>query len=176
MSYKASRVFCFGVLLLSGLPAIGEEFAIKDRKPFAAEKWVAMSNELLDTLRGGFATNNGLSVSFGFVRTITINGDVVSQARFNLPDLSNISAEQAKVVSMALAGAHIVQNGAGNSVGSNNAPQGLPAITVVQNSLDQQAIQSLTVIDSAVNSLGFLKSINVLNTLKDALFGATRIH
>lgn len=176
MTYMPHRILCLCVLLLAGLPAVSGESANREKKLFAAEEWTAMSDDHLDTLRGGFEINTGLSVSFGFIRTISINGDVVSETRFTLPDLSNISADQAKIVSAALAGAHIVQNGGGNSVGTNNTQQGFPPITVVQNSLDHQAIQSLTVLDAAVNSLGILKNMNVQNILKDALLGAVRVH
>jgi hypothetical protein len=176
MAYMPHRILCLCVLL-AGLPAVSGESAGKEKKLFAAQEWTALSDDHLDTLRGGFEINTGLSVSFGFIRTISINGDVVSETRFTLPDLSHISADQAKIVSAALAGAHIVQNGAGNSVGTNNIqPPVLPAITVVQNSLDHQAIQSLTVVDAAVNSLGILKNMNVQNILKDALLGAVTVH
>lgn len=168
------RILCLCVLLMAGLPALGGDAAVENKKSFAAEAWTALSDEHLDTLRGGFEVNTGLSVSFGFLRTISINGDLVSETRFTLPDLSHISADQAQAVREALAGAHIVQNGAGNSVGTNNTQQGFPAMTVVQNSLDHQAIQSLTVVDAGVNSLGILKTMNVQSILRDALLGAVR--
>lgn len=174
MPYLPHQILCLCVLLVAGVPALGGDAAEENKKTFVAEAWTALSDDALDTLRGGFEINTGLSVSFGFLRTITINGDLVSETRFTLPDLSHISADQAQVVREALAGAHIIQNGPGNSVGTNNTQQGFPAMTVVQNSLDHQSIQSLTVVDAGVNSLSILKTMNVHGILKDALLGALR--
>jgi hypothetical protein len=108
---------------------------------------------------------------------------LVSQAAFKLPDLSQISVEQARQVNDALAQAKLVQTGAGNSVGSalgsglgGDNPlaglAGLGAATVVQNSLNNQNIQTLTQIDAGVNSLGMLHAINTQGVLRDALMGA----
>jgi hypothetical protein len=196
---------------------------------FDATAWHAASDALLDTLRGGFDFGGGLAISFGFMRSVTINGDLVSQIRFNLPDLSHITVDQAKLVSDALTQAHIIQNGAGNSApasgtGSNAAPiasvpvASTPVVdvpsasaptavvaptvsqaaatisppsvsplsnsslgtgvssTIVQNSLSNQILQSLTVIDTGVNSLGILRAIHIQGALRDALLGAIGNH
>lgn len=207
---------------------------------FVPAAWQAVSDAQLDALRGGFEIKPNLSVSFGFMRSVTINGDLVSEISFHLPDLSSITADQARMVSDALAKANIIQNGIGNRVGASLAGSALPAVTapaappasvapaapqsvaagaasgaapiaasvpvaasapqlpaaqlapalptsvslvpmapmvpaavtVVQNTLDNQAIKSMTVIDAGVNSLGLLRSINVQTVLKDALMGA----
>ncbi len=146
--------------------------------PFLATAWQAVDDEVLDQMRGGFelsSVGSGLAVSFGFVRSVMINGDLVSQTRFSLPDLGHISADQAKLASDALAQAQIVQNGLSNSVGANNLPVNLGATTVVQNSLSNQNIQTLTQIDAGVNSLGLLRSLNLQGVLQDALVGALRV-
>jgi hypothetical protein len=169
-----TRLICLCLLLAAGVPVRGgEPGAAGGKKAFVAEAWAAVSDDNLEALRGGFEINTGLSVSFGFVRSVSINGDLVSQTRFTLPDLSHITEDQAKAVSAALAGANIVQNGTGNSVGTNNTtPINLPPITVVQNSLDNQSIQTMTVVNAGVNSLGILKSINTQSVLRDALLSA----
>ena len=138
---------------------------------FNPSEWKTASNEQLDTLRGGFETPAGMTVSFGLVRTVTINGDVVNRTSFNLPDVSKISAEQARAVSTAMAETRLVQNGLGNVVGDSVQSQ-LSGGTLIQNSLNDQTIQTLTVINAGVNSLGLFKSINLQGAFKDALFGA----
>lgn len=139
---------------------------------FSTDAWVVASDDELATLRGGFEAPNGLAVSFGFVRSVTINGDLVAETRFSLPDLTHISAEQAQQVGDALAAAHIVQNGVGNSVATGSTLNALSASTIVQNSLNNQLIQTQTIIDSGVNSLGLLHALNTQGTLRDALAGA----
>lgn len=156
-----------GCLLL----AVGSSISAGGADPgglFNPNEWTAASNEQLDTLRGGFETPSGMTVSFGLVRTVSINGDVVNRTSFNLPDVSKITAEQAHAVSTAMAQTRLVQNGAGNF----SLQQPLAGGTLVQNSLNDQTIQTLTVINAGVNSLGLFKSINLQGAFRDALFGA----
>lgn len=152
--------------------------ALASASLFVASAWHAVDDAVLERLRGGFELSSlgaGLAVSFGFVRSVVINGDLVSQTRFSLPDLAHISNDQARLVSDALAQAHVVQNGLGNSVGAGELPASLAATTVVQNSLNNQHIQTLTQIDAGVNSLGLLRSMNAQGALRDALMGAARL-
>ena len=222
---------CFGIE-----PSIADQArVIVEKGAFRAEEWTAASDGYLDSLRGGFDAGGGLMVSFGYERTVTINGNVVSTIRFNLPDVGKITAEIARTVSAALAAAGIVQNGAGNRVEASFAAQSpanvdrtavaaadvakssstgnatgagitaqspansdrvaaaaaevtkssstgnaasvgvtaqFPTNTVIQNSLNNQTIKSLTVIDAGVTSLGLFKTINFQTTLKDSILGA----
>lgn len=132
-------------------------------------EWAAVSNEQLDSLRGGFDTGQGLTVSFGIIRSVTINGDMVNQTRFNLPDVTRITPDQARLASAAMSESGLVQNGLGNTIDPTIKSQLPSGALVVQNSLNEQNIQTLTVINAGVNSLGLLKSINSQATLKDAL-------
>lgn len=234
------------VLLTAGSASFGVGLPAEGRQAFQPANWVAASDERLDRMRGGFDAGSGLSVSFGIVRTVTINGNIVTKISFNVPDVSKITAETARIVSAALASAGIVQNGAGNAVGTGvrsesaaatpgtttlsqttqdvssrsaavdarpaastlspgavevavkSAPETNPVAatlsptvvdpgvrsqlvagaaigTVIQNSLNDQKIQTLTVVNAGVNSLGLLKTINTQAALKEALFGAVGV-
>ena len=136
--------------------------------------WVAVSNGNLDKTRGGFDASPGLIVSFGIVRSVSINGELVTRTSFNLPDLRQINTEQAKLASAAINEARIVQNGPGNTVSDSIKSSQSSTSTVIQNSLNNQTIQSLTVINTDVNSLGILKTMNAMVTLKDSLLGSIR--
>ena len=105
---------------------------------------------------------------------MTINGNLVTQTSFNLPDITKINAEQAKIASLAIAETGVIQNGIGNIL-TNGVRSELPASTVIQNTLNDQTIQTLTVINAGVNSMGMLKSINTQTTLKDALLGSLKL-
>lgn len=113
-------------------------------------------------------------MSFGIVRTVTINGELISKTSFNLPDVTKITSEQASMASAAIAGSGIVQNGPGNFVGSNVQSQ-LATGTVIQNSFNDQNIQALTIINAGVNSLNIYKAINTQTVLKDALLGSIAV-
>jgi hypothetical protein len=166
---------CLCAVLWAAGGALADEPQAWSPPVLVASAWAVADDAVLDALRGGFEIPSlipGLAVSFGFVRTVTINGDLVSQARFQLPDLSRISVDQARQVSDALAQAKLVQNGLGNSVSGAAVLPALAGATVVQNTLSNQAIQTLTQIDAGVNSLGILRSINTRGALQDALIGA----
>jgi hypothetical protein len=136
---------------------------------WASADLVAVSESQLDDMRGGFDLPSGLVVSFGISRAAFVNGNLVAQTSFNIPDIANMTAQQAQMLANANTGA-LVQVGAHNSV-----QQGaLPGLTgaVIQNSLSNQQIQALTTINTSVNSLGAFKEMNFLSTLNSALAGA----
>ena len=159
------------LVLSAGNASFGVALASQGRGLFKPDEWLAVSDKQLERQRGGFDTGTGLNVSFGLIRTVTINGTLVSTTQFNLPDVSKISAEQAAIVSAAIAATGIIQNGAGNVVGTSSKSQ-LPTATLIQNSLDAQKIQTLTTINAGVNSLGLFKSLNSQSSLRDALLGS----
>lgn len=156
MLHVPCRLACVCAVLWATVVAWADEPQAPGYQAFVASDWSAANDEVLDNLRGGFEMPfgaSGLAVSFGFVRSVSINGELVSQTRFNLPDISNITAAQAMQVSGALAQASMA----------------------VQNSLNNQNIQTLTQIDTGVNSLGLLHSMNAMGVLRDALIGAVGV-
>ena len=157
--------------LMVGGNCLGALPGAEQSKAFQPDQWTAVSDEQLDTLRGGFDLGSGLAVSFGIVRSVMVNGDLVHQTSFNLPDVSQISADQAQMASAAIAESGLIQIGPNNLVGSGLMSEGLTG-TLIQNSLNDQQIQTLTVVNTSVNSLGLLKAINTQAALNDALLGA----
>jgi len=163
-----------------------------DIRPFAPDAWQAVSDDQLAQSRGGFELGAGLTVSFGVARTVLVNGEVMSRMSFTLPDLRNITPEQARVAAAAMGQLNVVQQGAGNGVAPAVSPPpraGLPALpgsaatlaqpawgagggTVIQNTLDNQLLQQMTVLNTSVNSLGLLKMGNARAALQDAVLGA----
>ncbi|CAN0620792.1 conserved protein of unknown function [Burkholderia multivorans] len=127
---------------------------------------VALSDERLDAMRGGFDLPGGLTVSFGMSRVAFVNGNLVTTTSFDIPDVSRITAQQAQALAAANVGA-LIQNGPGNAV----QPGALPALTgaLIQNTLNNQHIQAVTTIDMSVNTLSMFKALNVMSTLNQAL-------
>lgn len=147
---------------------LGATFAIACAHARADQFWSATGDGVLASMRGGFALPDGLMVSFGIVRTVTIDGQVVSQTALNIPDLRNITVEQAR--QLGASGLQIVQNGPGNIV---QLPRGamLPGL-VVQNSESNRRLQALTEITAGTNTMRALQGMNLDQTLSDALKGA----
>jgi hypothetical protein len=209
------------------------------------DRWTPVSDTRLAQARGGFDIGNGLMASFGFDRTITINGVTTTIANVQIPDISKMTRDQAQALEAATR-ASLVQNGPGNAVsapivdssttgtatgtpaaasapstaaaGPTGAPStgavasattstslaapatasapapakattpasvaaaaiAAPAIaaatqaignsaTVIQNSLDNQTIQSSTTLSTSVNTLSTFHNINFQAGLQDAL-------
>ena len=133
-----------------------------------ADDWVAVDAATLDSLRGGFTTPTGLDVSLGIERLVSINGELVSRTTFQIDDVGNIGIEQACQTSAALSGIKLIQNG-GDTMKLTGFASDTLAGTVIQNSLSDQRIDSRTVINASVNSMGVLKTINFQGSLSDAL-------
>ena len=177
-----TKLFTYSALCLAALGA-GQCWANDpiDDEPLQLEismpaEWLALDDAMLDTLRGGFDMGNGLKVSFGFMRSIAINGEQVSRTSFHFTDLQNITPDQARVASEAMAQAGVVQVGRNNVVSPADAAQNaLSAVSIVQNSLNNQHISALTEINTTVNSMGLIKSMNARSSMQEALLGSLNV-
>lgn len=129
----------------------------------------AVSDARLDAARGGFDLGNGLLASFGISRVIYVNGNLVAQTSVRIPDAGHITSAQAGALATASA-ARLIQNGPGNQID----PAALSRVggTVIQNSLDNQRIKSVTTIDTTVNSLDTFRGLNLQDSLQSALIGS----
>ena len=134
----------------------------------AADAWTPVDAARLDSMRGGFSTDNGLVVSLGLERLVSINGNLVARTSIDIADLNHISAEQAQQTRDALSSVKLIQNGSDNIYQAGEAPRALGGV-VIQNTLNDQLIRSQTVISSTVNSASLLKTINFQGSLSDAL-------
>jgi len=123
--------------------------------------------ETLDGARGGFEIAGGLSVALGIERVVSVNGEIMSRTNIAIPDLAAMTADQARLAQDALGAARMIQIGGNNFAAADlNLPNGA---TLVQNTLDNQAISSVTTITSAVNSMSLLKDMNFQSTIRDSV-------
>jgi hypothetical protein len=132
---------------------------------------VAVSDHRLDATRGGFDLGNGLLASFGIERAVYINGNLVSSTSVNIPDIGRITPDQAGALAAATGTANIIQNGANNTVDPATFDHATAA-TVIQNSLDNQDIRSLTTINATVNSQNMLRSLGLQESLQAGVIGS----
>lgn len=138
------------------------------------QDWVAVESHLLDDSRGGFDTSLRLTLSFGIERAVYLNGALITTTSFNLPTMSGLGINEAGGTNMTrsnglpISSVALLQNGTGNSfsAGSSNLPQ---AATVIQNTLNNQSIQSLTTINASANSLQLLRANTFQILLKDGI-------
>ncbi|MEO5695830.1 MAG: hypothetical protein ABIQ60_01705, partial [Burkholderiaceae bacterium] len=132
---------------------------------------LAISDQVLDGVRGGFV-GDGLNISFGIERAVYVNGSLVATTSLNVSELGHITASSGKTAvdggTLAL-----IQNGSGNSV-SVGSISAASIGTVVQNSLDGQKIQNVTLINASANSVGALRGINLESSLRGAVIDSLR--
>ncbi|MBK6006397.1 hypothetical protein JJB11_09865 [Ramlibacter ginsenosidimutans] len=136
----------------------------------ADQAWMTTGDDLLADMRGGFALPDGLMVSFGIVRTVLIDGQVVSQTALQIPDVRSITVDQARQLGQQLAGVAVVQNGTANTLQLPH-PDAAPGF-VIQNSENNRTLQAITEITASTNTLRTLQGMNLNRTLSDALKGA----
>jgi len=145
----------------------------QDLTPPQESTWLAVSNLTLDQWRGGFDAGSGLMVSFGITRAVSVNGQLVTSTSFQIGDIGKLSSGQAQALGQQISlQAQVVQNGPGNTiaVGAAGAPLGL----YIQNTLNQQTIQSETVIQAASSGLSMVKSLNLQATVNESINNAIR--
>jgi hypothetical protein len=134
--------------------------------------WTAIGEDRLDESRGGFDAGNGLIMSFGIERAVYINGNLVTTTSFNVSDVGKITSDQMKTLSAQAAAMGLVQNGPGNTFQLTSGAPG----SIIQNTLNDQTIKSMTVINATSNSLNLIKNLNTQGTLNDAIYNSLGRH
>ena len=134
---------------------------------------IALSADKLDQVRGGFVTDGGLKISFGIERAVYLNGNLVTTTSLNISDLSRISGGQAQVTGNGKDALALIQSGTGN-VFSPASISSTAAGTVIQNTLNNQKINTITRIDAVVNSSGIMRSINLQSSMQSAIVNSLR--
>lgn len=143
--------------VVSGIPATDDDLA----------SWTPVSSETLDGARGGYDLGNGLVASFGVDRAVYVNGNLVTSTSFNIPDIAHMTAAQATALQTALNTVTVVQVGPNNSFNPASVGPNVGA-TVIQNTLNNQNIQSITTINTSVNTINAFRQTNFQDALQQA--------
>ncbi|MBS0339635.1 MAG: hypothetical protein JSS56_03850 [Proteobacteria bacterium] len=133
------------------------------------ETWMAVSDQALDSQRGGFDLGSGLLVTFGITRAVYINGELATQTTLNFGQLDKITAGQAAELNRQLTTLNLVQNGPGNTVEGPLTSAGGVGGTVIQNTLSNQRIANQTVINVQTNGMSLLKDLNTAATINEGI-------
>lgn len=131
-------------------------------------EWVAVDPALLDELRGGFMTGDGMALSFGIERAVFVNGELLATTRVRIPDVARMSSEQAQALADFNEGM-VVQVGGGNTFARAGNLNGI----LIQNTLDGQDIRALTTVDVGVDTLSAFQDLNTHSSLHNAMVTAT---
>lgn len=163
---------------LAGMaPASSDLPAAEGRAPAPfPERLAALGDESLDDIRGGFElAEPNLKFSFGIERAVFINGQLVATTVLNLRDLQWAAGKglAPEVLSSGGAGAlGVIQNGGGNAVPLQGTAD--MAGTVIQNTLNNQNIQTVTTINAVVNSAQVLRSMSVQSAINSGIVNSLR--
>ncbi len=137
--------------------------AYADEVPFSEHSSVADS--VLDEVRGGFEMPASLLASMTLERSAYLNGELVVHRSATIPDIAHMTAEQATAMA-EVTGTIVIQNGPNNTF--DVADLGA-ASTVIQNTLSDQHLVTLTTLSVEVNSLGTYREMNFQDGLRDTL-------
>jgi hypothetical protein len=159
------------------------------------------TNGELDELRGGFEldTRAGrLRIDIGITRAVTVNDRLVAVSHHGTPGaiaansqfLSQLGSRAASAGATPLlvnktpvgtAGpvmvrdnALVVQNGPGNAAPPASAFGSSAIPVIVQNTLDNQALKTFTVVNASVNSLSLMRSLRVDEMMRRATTASGR--
>jgi len=119
----------------------------------------------LDTVRGGLEIPGNLLASIRLERAAWLNGELIASLSVDIPDVAHMSAAQAEALREA-AGTLVIQNGPANAFSVSDLG---PASTVIQNTLSDTQLTSLTTISVGVNTLGVMRDLNFQDSLRDSL-------
>jgi hypothetical protein len=135
--------------------------------PAAFDPADAVDGATLDGARGGFLTGDGLMVNLGLERLVSINGNVVERTELQLGDIGKLARGEATLSTQAVGELRLIQNGDVRTMAGN--AQNLLGGTIIQNSLNDQAIRNQTSINATVNTAGMLRALNFGTSLNNAL-------
>jgi len=130
-------------------------------------EWQPVDPARLAQMRGGFQMPSGMTLSFGIERVVFVNGELTARIAVQVPDVARITPDQAQALADFNRGL-VVQIGEGNRFDPTQATGGL----VIQNTLDDQDIRTVTRIDVGVDTLGAYQTLNANGALTDALIRA----
>lgn len=128
----------------------------------------SVAPDQLGELRGGFETPGGLRLNFGIERVVMINGVLQSTTSLRVDELGKLVGGKGAGEAIAAGNTLAVIQSGQNNVVTSPLP-GTTLATVVQNSLNNQKIQSVTTINATINSAEVMRQMRMQQSLQEAL-------
>ena len=132
----------------------------------------AIGAEDLDQMRGGFFPDSGLKISLGIERSVMINGELVTTTTLSIPDLQLFSGTGLGSATLLGPAFSLVQNGPNNIF--TLSPDMGSLGTVVQNTLNNQAIAGITTINATVNNIDLVRSSDLTSSISQMIGRSSR--
>ena len=148
--------------LCASLGARGDESALTES--------VAVPESALDALRGGFDIPANLHASLQLERVVTANGEQIAHLAADIADIGHMTVADAEALAHA-AGTLVIQGGPNNAFNLMDGPTAM----VIQNTLNDQHLVSVTTLDVQVNSLPAFREIAFQDALRDGLGSITGV-
>lgn len=125
----------------------------------------AVPETALDEVRGGFEIPENLHALLALDRSAYVNGERVAHASVRVADIAHMTASEASALADNFT-TLVIQSGPANTF---SMPDLGPASTVIQNTLNDQHLVTLTTLDVAVNTLGAFREFNFQDGLVQQL-------
>jgi hypothetical protein len=145
------------------LEALGDESALVEA--------AAVPETALDGLRGGFDIPANLHASLQLERLVTANGEQIAHLSADIADIGHMTVTDAEALAHA-AGTLVIQGGPNNAF---NLMELGPAATVIQNTLNDQQLVSVTTLNVQVNSQAAFREMAFHDGLRDGLGSITGV-
>lgn len=140
--------------------------ALADDVAFGTD--TAVSEAALDEVRGGLEIPENLRASVALERSAYVNGERVAHTSVRVADIGSMTTSEATAFAEGIS-TLVIQSGPANTF---SLPDIGAASTVIQNTLNDQHLVSLTTLNVEVNTLGAFREFNFQDGLTQAL-GAT---
>lgn len=146
--------------------AAHEEAVAKAAAPSPLATMAAVGDGVLGEMRGGIDTSEDYTVSIGVTRTGSVNGIEQFSSALYLDDLTKANGP-----GLAQIDAVMVQNGVGNLVTPDTAANlSQNVTTIIQNTLDNQALSSQTILDISLQNVSAVtQGISASQTVSESL-------
>jgi hypothetical protein len=139
--FRTITITIFSLLVGVSTPGIGQAGMAETQDLANFEVLEAVDNTILDSMRGGFVTGNGVRLDIGVEKASYVDGVLQVQNAFRVEDIA------------------LLQQGFGGNVSASDLQNVSSAFnTLIQNNLDQKTIQNYTVIDVNVRNFGNLQN------------------
>ena len=158
-----SRFALAAAALCASMLALGDEAVLNET--------AAVPEGALDQLRGGFDIPENLHASLRLERLVVANGEPIAHLAADIRDIGHMTVADAQSLAHA-AGTLVIQGGPNNAF---NLMELGPTATVIQNTLNDQHLVSVTTLDVQVNSLPAFREIAFQDALRDGLGSITGV-
>lgn len=149
---------------LAAMPAAGQDLTEVD----GLDSREVISDQELDSMRGGYVTDNGVAILFGIQQAVFTDGRLQAVT----PQLV-LSATGQAVSPSSLARFQALFGGGTGTIQTGSTVVVLPQ-TIIQNTLDGRTIDAVTVINAAALNLSRIRSMNISSLLTGQLIQSLR--